>query len=130
MKVKVLILIGLLIFLYSCKGESPTAPAPPMPHATIVLDGDFTKSMTDYNRPQFSGYVKNTGNATGYNCMIEIKAYPNTDKITIIDTANGFPANLGDIGVGQRAYFEAVFFNLTALNQIVAYDYKITWLDR
>ena len=130
MKGKFLILIGLLVLLYSCQSESPTAPEPPKPQANIVLDGDFTKSMTSYDRPQFSGYVKNTGNATGYNCMIEIKAYPNSDKITIIDTAKGFPADLGDIGPGQRAYFEAVFFNLTSLNQIVAYDYKITWLDR
>lgn len=86
--------------------------------------------MTSYECPQFSGYVKNIGNATGYNCMIEIQACSDPNKITIIDTAKGFPADLGDIAPGQRAYFDAVFFNLTSLDQIASYTYKITWLDR
>jgi len=128
MKIKYLILLILCLLLFSC--ESSTTSPPPEPAAKIVLDGDFTKSMTSYDRPQFSGYVKNTGNATGYNCMIEIHAYSDSNKITIIDTAKGFPADLGDIGAGQRAYFEAVFFNLTSLDQIISDDYKISWLDR
>jgi len=128
MKTKYLILLMLCLFLFSC--ESSTTSPPPEPAANMVLDGDFVKSMTSYDCPQFSGYVKNIGTATGYNCMIEIHAFSDSNKITIIDTAKGFPADLGDIAVGQRAYFEAVFFNLTSLGQIVSDAYKITWLDR
>jgi hypothetical protein len=80
--------------------------------------------MTSYDRPQFEGYVKNTGNNTGYNCIVEIKCYSDPNKITIIDTANGFPSDLGDINPGQRAYFDAVAFNCTSHNQIKSYDVK------
>jgi len=128
MKIKYLIPLIICLFLFSC--DNSTTSPPPEPAANIILDGDFTKSMTSYECPQFSGYVKNIGNATGYNCMIEIQACSDPNKITIIDTAKGFPADLGDIAPGQRAYFDAVFFNLTSLDQIASYTYKITWLDR
>src|SRR4030042_4417500 len=117
MKAKYLTLLILCLLFFSC--ESPTS-SPAEPAANMVLDGDFTKTMTSYDRPQFSGYVKNVGDGTGYNCMIEIHAYSDLSKVTIIDTAKGFPAELGDIAPGQRAYFEAVFFNLTSLTQILS----------
>ena len=131
MKFRYLALLSVCLFLFSC--ESPTTsepPEPPAPKANMVLDGDFTKSMTSYDCPRFSGYIKNIGNGVGYNCMIEIRAFSDTGKNTIIDTANGFPGNLGNIDPGQRAFFEAIFFDLDSLDQIVAYDYEITWLDR
>lgn len=97
--------------------------------AVIVLDGKPSKKMTSYDRPYFSGYVRNDGAVTGYNVMIVFHAYSDSNKHTIIDTASGFPANLGNIGAGQRAYYEAVFFNLTNWNQIKSWDYVITWLN-
>jgi len=97
--------------------------------AVIILDGNPKKSMTSYNCPQFTGYVKNVGTVTGYNCGIDFRAYSDPNRTTIIDTASGFPADLGEIGPGQRAYYEAVFFNLTAWNQVKSWDYKITWLN-
>jgi len=86
--------------------------------------------MTDYGCPQFEGYVKNIGNNTGYNCMVEIACFSDTAKTTIIDTAKGFPADLGDIAPGIRAYFEAVAFDCKSHNQIKGTTVKITWLDR
>lgn len=97
--------------------------------AVLVLDGTPAKKMTSYGCPYFGGYVKNVGLVTGYNCKIEIHAYSDTTRTTIIDTASGFPSNLGNIAPGQRAYFEAIFFNLTSWDQIKSWDYIITWLN-
>jgi hypothetical protein len=97
--------------------------------AVLVLDGTPEKRMASYGRPYFDGYVKNIGLVTGYNCMIEFHAYSDTTRTTIIDTASGFPANLGNIAPGQRAHFEAIFFNLTSWDQIKSWDYIITWLN-
>lgn len=96
----------------------------------LVIDGSITITMTDYGRPMFQGYVKNTGESTVYNSKVEISVYSDAAKTTIIDTANGFPADLGDIPAGVRAYFEAVCFDLTDPAQIVAYTTQITWLDK
>ena len=125
-----LALVLALVFLFCGCKEISSLVAPPTPKANMVLDGEMQRTMTTYKCPQFTGYVKNIGNAIGYNVMIAITCYSDTSKTTIIDTANGFPANLGDIGPGQRAYFEAVAFSLSSHSQIKAYDYKITWLDR
>jgi hypothetical protein len=98
--------------------------------AEIVLDGDLIESYTSYGSPQFEGYVKNVGDLTAYNVKVEIRCYSDSTKTNIIDTADGFPADLGNIDPGQRAYFDAVCFNLDSHDQIRAYDYEITWLDR
>jgi hypothetical protein len=97
--------------------------------AVLVLDGTPKKKMTSYGCPYFEGYVKNIGQVTGYNSMIEFHAYSDTHRITIIDTASGFPSNLGNITPGQRAKFEAIFFNLTSWDQVKSWDYTITWLN-
>jgi hypothetical protein len=62
--------------------------------------------------------------------MVEISCYSDTAKTTIIDTAKGFPADLGDIPPNVRAYFYAIAFNLSSWEQIKAETCKITWLDR
>jgi len=98
--------------------------------AVIILDGDPIKGMASFDCPMFTGYVKNIGTATGWNCGIDFRAYSDPDRKTIIDTAYGFPANLGDIDPGQRAFYEAIFFNLTSWDQVKSFDYKITWLNR
>ncbi|MCJ7563803.1 MAG: hypothetical protein MUP52_04350 [Candidatus Aminicenantes bacterium] len=126
-------LVCLVILLFSSSCNSPTSPSIPYvppPKANIVLDGGLTKTMTDYGCPQFEGYVKNIGNNTGYNCMVEIACFSDANKTTIIDTAVGFPADLGDIAPGIRAYFEAVAFDCTSHDQIKGTTVKITWLDR
>ena len=134
MKTKIFIFSALLFsILFSISCNSPTTPGIPyVPPklANIVLDGELTKTMTDYGCPQFEGYVKNIGNNTGYNCMVEIACFSDTAKTTIIDTAKGFPADLGDIAPGIRAYFEAVAFDCKSHNQIKGTTVKITWLDR
>ncbi len=98
--------------------------------AEIVLDGQMSINMTSYDRPVFMGWVKNQGKNTGYNCLVKIIVYSDSTKKNIIESASGFPGNLGDIAPGQRAYFEAVCFNLSSVSQIVAYDTEITWLDK
>lgn len=98
--------------------------------AEIVLDGDLQRTYTSYGSPRFEGWVKNVGDLTAYNVAVEIKCYSDSSKTNIIDTANGYPANLGNIDPGQRAYFEAVCFDVDSHDQIRAYDYEITWLER
>lgn len=131
MKAKILVLVLICLFLVYC-GESlgPDEPESAARKAKIVLDGTLQRTYTNYDRPQFEGYVKNTGNGTGYNCMVEITCYSDPNKTTIIDNAHGFPADLGDIAPGQRAYFNAVAFECTSHSQIQSYSVKITWLDR
>jgi len=129
MKVKFIGLLILFLILISCKGIT-TPDIPPLKKANLILDGELSRTMTSYGCPQFEGYVKNTGNNTGYNCMISITCYSDTAKTTIIDTAKGFPANLGDIPAGIRAYFNAVAFDCISHNQIKETSIKITWLDR
>jgi hypothetical protein len=129
-------LLIISVFLFSFCGDSgpfapePTPPPPHVPAANIVLDGDLVICMTSYDCPKFEGYVKNTGDGVGYNCEVDIRVYSDTSKTTIIDTASGFPANLGNIDPGQRAWFDAVCFELDSISQIVAYDVNITWLNR
>lgn len=128
-----MMILVVVLLLSACEKETPFTPepyVPPPPEANIVLDGALTRAYTTYDSPMFWGYVKNTGNGTGYNCMVEITCYSDAGKTTIIDTANGFPANLGNIKPGQRAYFDAVAFNCDSHEQILSYDVTITWLSR
>ncbi len=98
--------------------------------AEFILDSDITTGMKASGHPFLSGYVKNIGNQTGYDVQIEWWAFSDPDRISIIDHANGFSTDFGDIKPGQRARFEAVFENLTSWDQIKSFDYKITWLNR
>jgi len=131
MRIKILILGLVFLFLVACGEEdSLESPFSSTKRAAIVLDGSLSRTYTSYGTPQFTGYVKNTGTGTGYNCMVDIACYSDTNKVTIIDNAHGFPADLGDIGVGQRARFEAVAFECSSHSQILSYSVDITWLDK
>ena len=123
-RLKILAVLFLLL-TFSCKN-----PFAPEPKANLIIDGALQRTYTSYSRPQFEGYVKNIGDNTAYNCMVTITCYSDSSKTTIIDTAHGFPSDLGDIAPGQRAYFDAVAFDCTSHDQIKAYDTKIEWLDR
>lgn len=123
MRTKILLAGLLCLLLVSCKALEKKV-------AEIVLDGQLQRTYTDFNSPQFEGHVKNIGTGTGYNCGVTITCYSDTGKTNIIDTANGFPANLGDIAPGQRAYFDAVAFACESHDDILAYDVSIDWLDR
>ncbi len=95
--------------------------------AVIVL-ASSSNGMTSYHCPKIDGIVRNDGNLTGWNVMISFQAL-NAGN-TILDTAHGFPADLGDIKPGQSAVFEAIFFNLYSWSQIDHVQYTIDWLDR
>lgn len=97
--------------------------------AEIVLDGQPSILVKSYGSPYFVGWVKNTGKKAGYNCSIKFTIYSDQAKKSIIDTATGYPASLGDIPPGTRASFEAICFALDGIDQIVAYDYEIDWLE-
>lgn len=136
MRIKILTLALTCLFIFaSC--ESPVSPdikeilIPPKPTANIVLDGILNGGYFGrYGSWGFNGYVKNTGNGTGYNCMVEIQCFSDASKTTIIDTAKGFPADLGDIEPGIRAYFEAMAFEAKSMGDITHTSVKITWLNR
>jgi len=87
----------------------------------------YQKKKASWGDCMLTGIVKNTGTAPGYNVMITFQAY-NSNNV-IIDTANGFPANLGVIPVGVSASFEAIFFNTNDWNKIAKMEYTITWLN-
>ena len=86
----------------------------------------YSYGYASYGCCKITGTVKNVGNATGYNVGIEFQAYNASD--IIIDTANGFPAGLGNIPVGVSAAFDAVFFELYDWAIIAKVTYEITWL--
>jgi len=82
----------------------------------------------DYLCCRIIGTVQNVGNATGYNVMIEFQAYVSD---VIVDTALGFPADLGSIPVGASALFDAVFYDFCGelvWDAISKVTYEITWL--
>jgi hypothetical protein len=43
------------------------------------------------------------------------------------DKAKGYPTHSGNIGPGQRVYFDAVCFNLQSHDQVRSYEYEITY---
>lgn len=132
-KVLTLGLICFFVFAYCNSPADPGIEETVKPKANIVLDGLLEGGYFGLNGSYmlgFHGYVKNTGNGTGYNCMITIHCYADAEKTTIIDTAHGFPADLGDIPPGIRAYFEAMAFEAKTMADITHTSYKITWLDR
>lgn len=88
---------------------------------------DCFGGYTSYGCCSFIGIVKNVGNATGYNVMITFQAL-NADLV-IIDTAHGFPADLGNIAAGMSATFEAIFFDVEDWSLIYQTPYEITWLN-
>lgn len=86
-----------------------------------------TKKYKSYGCCYLDGVAKNTGTGTGYNVGIDFQAYNSSN--TIIDTAHGFPADLGNIPPGVSAVFEAIFFNTYDWNKIARIEYSITWLN-
>ncbi len=134
MRTKILAL-GLVCFFIFTHCNSPASPdieeaIKPIPKANIVLDGELIRGYGNYGLLGFNGYVKNIGNGTGYNCMVDISCYSDASKTTIIDNAHGFPADLGDIAPEIRAYFEAIAFEADSMADITYTSVKITWLDR
>jgi len=108
--VGILLIIYLCVLLLSCDILKTKK-------AEIVLDGNLQRTYTDYGTPRFEGHVKNIGNKTAYNCMVTIICYSDANKTNIIDTAKGFPADLGD-------------FNCNSHDDIKSYDVEITWLEK
>ena len=130
LKKTVLVFLCLSLFLSipGCNKKLPTSPDipdTPTREASFILVSS-TQGYTSYGCCEITGTVKNVGQATGYNVMIEFQAY-NANN-TIIDTASGFPADLGNIPVGVSATFDAVFFELYNWNVIAKTTYEITWL--
>ena len=128
-KKSVLFFLCFILFLSipGCKKKLPTQPDIPEPakEASFVLVSS-SQGYTSYSCCEITGTVKNVGDATGYNVMIEFQAYDANN--TIIDTANGFPASAGNIPVGVSAVFDAVFFDTDYWSLIAKTTYEITWL--
>lgn len=98
-----------------------------MASAKIELYDGYQKGYTSYNRPKINGRVINNGDATGYNTMVTVYAYSGN---TLVATAVGFPADLGDIPVGAIVDFEAVFFDLQSHNQYDRASAEVEFLTR
>jgi len=117
------------MFLSCDKKEAPTSPyVPPLPdpkYAKFILTSDVC-GYASYGCCRITGTVKNVGEATGYNVGVEFQAYNASN--TIIDTAHGFPAELGNIPVGVSATYEAIFFEVYDWALIAKYTYEISWL--
>lgn len=86
----------------------------------------WVKRMKSYGCPYVEGMVQNIGDKPIYNVKITWSAFNGFN--TIIDTASGFPADLGTISPGVSALFEAVFFGLNSWDQIDHLTYTIDWL--
>ena len=96
----------------------------------LIIVGEVERGYTDYNRPYYSGTVKNEGNNTVYNAAIEFTIYETSAKVHIIDTAWDSLASLSDIAPGETTGFEAVAFDLDSTDQLDHYEVEITWLER
>ena len=123
-----ILMLCILLFPY-CGKKNPTTPDIPSyipdPEASFILESS-TQGYDEFGNCEITGTIKNVGKATGFNVMIEFQAYNASD--TIIDTANGFPADLGKIPVGISATFEASFFDTHSWSLIAKTTYEITWL--
>lgn len=102
-----------VLFLGACVTE-------PEDKAKVVIDGDLTYDYTDFDAPRITGEVRNAGKVNAWNCSVEFKAYVGK---TIVDVATGYPADLGDIGPGENATFEAVFEDIQSHDD---YDKVVT----
>ena len=94
----------------------------------VVLENTLVQDRKSYGSCFLSGQVRNDGNYTGWNIMVTFTAYGDGD--VILDTASGFPANLGDIPPGVSAVFEAIFFDVKRWKNIKKYTWKTEWLTR
>ena len=133
MKMRILTL-GLIFFLVFTCCESPVSPdikeILAKPTANIILDGELRGGYFGNFEWGFFGYVRNIGNGTGYNCIVEIQCFSDSNKTTIIDVAKGYPSYFGNIIPGQMSYFEAIAFNALSNDDIQYTNIKITWLNR
>ena len=121
----VFLCLSLFLSIPYCKKKLPTSPDIPIREADFLLVSS-TQGYASFGCCEITGIVKNVGNATGYNVMIEFQAY-NASNV-IVDTASGFPADLGNIPVGVSASFEAIFFELYSWSLVSKTTYEITWL--
>lgn len=107
--------------------------------AKIVLDGELTAFFDEWGgHPAWRGFVKNTGDKTAYNCVVEIRCY--RENGGLIDIALGFPEAIidpvssgplyGAIKPGDRCPFEAVASHLESHEEIDHYKLKISWTDQ
>jgi hypothetical protein len=87
----------------------------------------WEKKVESYGSPYVYGTIKNVSDKSIYNVMITFSAYNNVN--TIIDTAHGFPADLGTIPPEVLATFEATFFHVNSWAEIFKLTYVIEWLN-
>lgn len=97
--------------------------------AELVLQSIAT-GMESYGCPYFAGAVKNEGNGTAYNASINFTIYRDAEKTLIIGTAWDYLASGNDIGPGQSVVFHATAFDLSSVNDLQYYDYRLEWLNR
>lgn len=86
----------------------------------------FNKMFTTYNAPMIRGTVKNEGSKSV--CNVKVAFTARNASNTIVDTANGFPADLGDIPGKTEASFDAIFFDMDDWQQATKITYQISWI--
>ena len=94
----------------------------------IVQEDTLVQDRKSYKSCYLAGFVYNAGYYTAWNVKVTFTAYGEGD--VILDTASGFPADLGDIPAGVSAKFEAIFFDITKWSTIKKYTWKTEWLTR
>lgn len=120
---KLLLILAMASVMTACKKEEEE----PTKAANFIVTSQVW-GVTSYNSPFITVTVKNNGTGTGYNLSVTYSAMSGN---TIVDTGTAYPANLGDIGAGQSAVDDAIFFGITpAQANQYTYTYKTTWLNR
>ncbi len=124
-----IISIFIVLLILSCENPNESKN-----EAKIVLDGELD-TMSYYDPYYgggliifFNGFVKNIGDAVGYNCTVEITSLDENN--IIIDVAKGSPADGGDIGILERVAFTASCTKLDSLEQVNRKEIFIDYSSR
>ncbi len=116
------VLLSVLMFVSSCDHDKQAAK--------VELDGELTRFIY-LDHPAWKGCVKNRGEKTAWNCMVEIRCYG--ENGVQIDVAEGFPdtdRRDSSLLAGERADFKAIAWHLSSHEQIEHYNVIIRWSDK
>lgn len=93
----------------------------------IIINESIDTSTTSYNKPVIFGTLKNIGDATAYNCIVQAIAYKNN---IVIDFATDFIESGIEIPPRHYKAFIIIFSDLHSHFEYDRYELKTTFLSK